>query len=671
MQLPPIPEVLEPEAHVLPVRPLLSTQSTLTSARYSSHRHWREARARLYAHRAVRSLDQDLRLYGTSNEFTDMHNRYKPNIDELITVKSEKKEHFRVTHKQAEEEEKKNDRWILRSDSLFKKVWDQLIALTLMYTATIMPYRVAFEEEYFWSAWVLFELVLDGIFIVDIGVNFHSEVTMDDGTVETDRLKIASIYLKSWFIVDLMACLPFTIADYYLSTGDQNLNSGSYNNIMRLSKLPRLYKLLRVARLLKAARRYQSSGVVYAFQDLLQVNSRVFKLVKFLLYVMISVHLMACVWFFAAKMQNFGVDCWVVRYNLAESSTGKQYLSAIYFSITTLVTVGYGDVLPVTSTEQIVVILWMIIGVGFYSFTVGSLSSFLSSIDTRESALALKLATVNEIAHQTGLPNSVRAKVRQAVTYGTSLTGSIWSDKHSLFNELPKTLRFEVATSMYGGVAKTLLLFKDKDQAFINQVMPLFRPLRYAEATYLYREGEYADEVYFITFGRANMVLKGLGVTYKSYLRGSYLGEIEVLKGLYRLATCKVIRHTELLRITKFDFLKLLEEFPAEKRKLDTLAGQRMRKEKQAYVELLELIKLRAKTGSLKQLEGREQLLRLDTVNLEAWETQEEKQEKLLIRLQSSSRELTELSIQLWETAVDLAFVLSSAISVARAIPNQ
>lgn len=661
MQLSPIPEVLESEAHVLPIRAGLSTQSTLTSARYTSHRHWRKARARLYAHRAVHSLDQDLRLYGTSNELTDLHNRYKQNIDELITVKSEKKEHFRVTFEQ-EKEEKKDDRWILRSESMFKRVWDILIALTLLYTATIMPYRAAFEEEYFWSAWVVFELVLDGIFIVDIGVNFHSEVTMEDGTVETDRRKIAFLYLKSWFIIDFVACLPFTIADYYLSTEDQNLNSGSYNNIMRLSKLPRLYKLLRVVRLVKAARRYQSSGVIYAFQDLLQVNSRVFKLIKFLLYVMISVHLMACVWFFAAKMQNFAVDSWVVRYRLTESSTGKQYLSSIYFSITTLVTVGYGDVLPVTSTEQIVVIFWMIIGVGFYSFTVGSLSSFLSSIDTRESALALKLATVNEIAHQTGLPKSVRAKVRQAVSYCTSLTGSIWSDKHSLFNELPKALRFEVSTSMYGGVVKTLLLFKDKDQAFINKVMPLFRPLRYAEDTYIYREGEYADEVYFITFGRANMILKGLGVTYKSYLRGSYLGEIEVLKSLYRLATCQVIRNTELLSIAKFDFLKLLEEFPAEKRQLEALAGQRLRKEKQAYVELLELIKLKAKTGSLKQLEGREQLLRLDTVNLEAWETQEEKQEKLLIRLKSSSSELAELSTQLWETTVDLAYVLRSAM---------
>lgn len=670
MQLPPIAEVLEPGPRVLPYRTLLSTQSTLTSARCASHRHWREARARLHAHRAVRSLDQEIRLYGTSNELTDLHNRYKKNIDELITVKTEKKEHFREALLQEEEEKKEEDRWLIKSDSLFKRLWDQLVALILIYTATIMPYRIAFEDEYFWSGWVIFELVVDGIFMIDMGVNFLSEVIMEDGTVETNRSKIAGMYLKGWFTIDILACLPFTIADYFLSTEDQSLNAGNYNNIMRLSRIPRLYKLLRVVRLLKAAQRYQSSGVIYAFQDLLQVNSRVFKLVKFLLYVMISVHLMACVWFFTAKMQNFEVESWVVRYDLTESSAGEQYLVAIYFSITTLVTVGYGDVLPATNTEIIIVIFWMLIGVGFYSFTVGSLSSFLSSIDTRESALALKLATINEIAAQTGLPKSVRAKVRKAVTYCTSLTGSIWSDKHSLFNELPKALRFEVSTSMYGGVVKTLLLFKGKDQAFINQAMPLFRPLRYAEDTYLYREGEYADEVYFVTFGRANMVLKGLRVTYKSYLRGSYLGEIEVLRGLYRLATCIVIRNTELLGISKPDFLKLLEEFPAEKRQLDSIASQRLRREKQAYVELLELIKLRAKTGSIAGLKGREQLLRLDTVNLEAWETEEEKQGKVLGRLKSSSREMTELSTQLWETAIDLAVVLRTAM-FSRAVPNQ
>lgn len=55
---------------------------------------------------------------------------------------------------------------------------------------------------------------------------------------------------------------------------------------------------------------------------------------------------------------------------------------------------GFGDITPGTDLERILTMLWMIVGVGFYSFTIGSLSSVLSSIDTRESLLANKLYTI-------------------------------------------------------------------------------------------------------------------------------------------------------------------------------------------------------------------------------------------------------------------------------------
>ena len=53
-------------------------------------------------------------------------------------------------------------------------------------------------------------------------------------------------------------------------------------------------------------------------------------------------------------------------------------------------TVGYGDISANNTTEMIICIIWMIFGIGVYSFTVGSLSSWLSSLDTRESNLNLK-----------------------------------------------------------------------------------------------------------------------------------------------------------------------------------------------------------------------------------------------------------------------------------------
>lgn len=39
-------------------------------------------------------------------------------------------------------------------------------------------------------------------------------------------------------------------------------------------------------------------------------------------------------------------------------------------------------------------IIWMILGVGFYSFTIGSLSSMLSVIDSRDTILKAKLSAV-------------------------------------------------------------------------------------------------------------------------------------------------------------------------------------------------------------------------------------------------------------------------------------
>ena len=58
-------------------------------------------------------------------------------------------------------------------------------------------------------------------------------------------------------------------------------------------------------------------------------------------------------------------------------------------------TVGYGDISANNTAEMIISILWMLCGAGVYSFTVGTLSSFLSNIDTREQDLNLKTIYVN------------------------------------------------------------------------------------------------------------------------------------------------------------------------------------------------------------------------------------------------------------------------------------
>ena len=76
------------------------------------------------------------------------------------------------------------------------------------------------------------------------------------------------------------------------------------------------------------------------------------------------------------------------------------YTSAFYFTVATIVTVGYGDISAANSFERAYVILLMLIGVVTFSFTTGALSSIISSYDSSQAKLKEKMATLRDINSQ-------------------------------------------------------------------------------------------------------------------------------------------------------------------------------------------------------------------------------------------------------------------------------
>lgn len=318
---------------------------------------------------------------------------------------------------------------------------------------------------------------------------------------------------------------------------------------------------------------------------------------------------MGCIWFLTARIDGFSPDCWVVRRGIMDSDIATKYLNSIYWAFTTLTTVGYGDISAGTQIEMLVTVCWMVFGVGFYSFTIGSLSSFLSTIDTRESILNEKLAATNEFAKETGISQICKRKISAVIKYSTLKSGSIWNDKHSLFNELPKDLRYEVAVSMYSGVASEMPFLKFKDKAFVVFVMPLLKPIELPDTEYLYREGEFPCELFFIVRGRVNLVLGKNEISYKSFLKGAYIGEIEMFTRTTRFDSCQAFGGTEFLVMQKEDFYKLLHEFPSEAKEIKKIAKEKQARNQKAKNELAALIKLKSAYGNLNSLAGKQNFL--------------------------------------------------------------
>jgi hypothetical protein len=72
-----------------------------------------------------------------------------------------------------------------------------------------------------------------------------------------------------------------------------------------------------------------------------------------------------------------GKDNWIYSKGITDMSEGELYMTSFYFTITTIVTVGYGDITAISVIEKIVAVLLMITGVIAFSFATGTLASII------------------------------------------------------------------------------------------------------------------------------------------------------------------------------------------------------------------------------------------------------------------------------------------------------
>ena len=78
------------------------------------------------------------------------------------------------------------------------------MTLLLLYTAIFVPYKTAFLDS-LPEGMVIFEYIIDSLFVTDIIVNFFSAYHGEKNVLIVDRCKIAKSYLKSWFLLDVIA----------------------------------------------------------------------------------------------------------------------------------------------------------------------------------------------------------------------------------------------------------------------------------------------------------------------------------------------------------------------------------------------------------------------------------------------------------------------------------
>ena len=132
-----------------------------------------------------------------------------------------------------------------------------------------------------------------------------------------------------------------------------------------------------------------------------------------LLFVTI-IHINACLWVFIAKSSGKTTN-WIEKGNFQNAQPFRLYIASFYFVVTTITTVGYGDISGTNSAERMFGCLLMIIGVLAFSFSTGQLSSIMATKDSQTSRMIQRMRTLNEIDERYNLPTDLLIELRKVI----------------------------------------------------------------------------------------------------------------------------------------------------------------------------------------------------------------------------------------------------------------
>lgn len=94
-------------------------------------------------------------------------------------------------------------------------------------------------------------------------------------------------------------------------------------------------------------------------------------------------HNSACGFHYIA-ISNTDNDTWIIKRGTLNAFWSIRYLDSIYFSLITMNTVGYGDIVPLAQREKIYVIFMVVISCGFFAYCVNTIGGIFQEMEMKE-----------------------------------------------------------------------------------------------------------------------------------------------------------------------------------------------------------------------------------------------------------------------------------------------
>lgn len=428
-------------------------------------------------------------------------------------------------------------------------LWDMGVGFLVVIIAILAPYETAFMHPKL-DLLFCFNRFVDVVFIIDMTLQFLTAVPDPDnlGHNLKNFSDIAIVYLKGWFLIDLLSIAPVDIV--LVSTGDKVKTRFKNLKAVRLLRLLRLFRLARLQRILE---RWQTS---------IGMNYSVIALIQFMALISIASHWMACLWGGLA-LQRGGDLNWLKALEAAKggpedfyTNHGDVYCSALYWAIVTLTSIGYGDITPQNEVEYIVATACMSVMAGLWAYVIGAVCGIVATLQPHEVNFKQNMDDLNLMMCDCGMPSEVRERLRRYFHEARDMSRQ--RIERNVIDQMSPALQGEVAMFVHGRWIENVPFLRAMDRESFISVARWFHMMVFAP-----KEDARQDRTLFI-------IQRGIGARRGKILQtGDAWGEDMLLENdfLRDTSITKALSYLHVLMLQNSDLRRVEAKFPKETRR--------------------------------------------------------------------------------------------------------
>ena len=412
--------------------------------------------------------------------------------------------------------------------SLRRTWWNAFLIVVILGSSVTMSFAFTFDQKTpGFLAWFI-----TTVYVMDLLVNLRLPVAERPHGSEERREGVRP-YLRSWFAIDLLAALPLA----QMLTGlavTQTPGSVAGFAWMAASLTP-LLKLLKAPRLLSD------------LQERLVLYPSNLRLLGFGFWLIQAVHYVALGWIQIGAGE-------------AGRSAGDQYIRALYWCVTTVSTIGYGDYAP-DHNKNIQLIYTMavqVFGVGMFGYIIANVSGLIANRDIAKTHFLKKMEEVNAYLDAKQVPEPLQERVREYYYH-------LWATRKSVaavsvLDEMPLTVSLDILLHLNRSILEKVSLFQHASEEFVREIVQRLEATVFLPGDYIIRQGEYGDCMYFLNAGEVEVLVNDHKVAQLG--AGSPFGETALIQGEKRMASIRTLTYCEAYRLGKEDFDVLRAKHP-------------------------------------------------------------------------------------------------------------